>query len=368
MAPTPSFQRGGLNLSKNMIDAHAFYNEYSGHPVEQLKEVIAGLRGSKESLVFLVGDSSLDNKYWLARQEAAVNGYEELLRPAQSVCDVTHFMNRELNRRDPSRACVNCAIEATTLNQRGMGRLLPQDRLVRDSIRPEDVLIVSVGGNDIALAPLLCTCCNIIPLLCCLACSGGEDDFCCCRARACPPDIYTYSGGYTDCACCCCGLPGCVVGICGWPPGLGYFVDLFGNRIRSYVSRLVSKKKPRLVVVCMIYHLDVRGRGSWADTTLNLLGYNHNPRLLQKAIKLVFERGTKGIEIQGTKVLPFPLFQVLDGSDTDDYVQRVEPSVQGGSKMAAALVDHVLAQQQAQPSSPDHHRMHARVKQRYNAT
>ena len=34
-----------------------------------------------------------------------------------------------------------------------------------------------------------------------------------------------------------------------------------------------------------------------------------------------------------------PLFEVLDGSDTRDYVQRVEPSPQGGRKMAVALMD-----------------------------
>lgn len=105
--------------------------------------------------------------------------------------------------------------------------------------------------------------------------------------------------------------------------GLGYFVDLFGNRVRSYASRIVSKTKPRLVVVCMIYYLDVYGRGSWADATLNLLGYNVAPHLLQKAIRLVYEYGTRRIRIPGTHVVPFPLFKVLDGNDTDDYVSNL---------------------------------------------
>lgn len=125
--------------------------------------------------------------------------------------------------------------------------------------------------------------------------------------------------------------------------GLAYFTDLFGNRVRSYVSRIVAKTKPRLVVVCMIYYLDARGRGSWADGTLNLLGYNCAPHLLQKAIRAVYHHGTKRIHLPGTTVLPFPLFEVLDGTDTNDYVQRVEPSVQGGSKMSTALLDAILA-------------------------
>lgn len=105
--------------------------------------------------------------------------------------------------------------------------------------------------------------------------------------------------------------------------GLGYFVDLFGNRVRSYVSRIVSKTKPRLVVICMIYYPDVYGRGSWADATLNLLGYNFAPQLLQKAIRVVYEYGTRRIRIPGAHVVPIPLFKVLDGSDTDDYVRDI---------------------------------------------
>lgn len=36
-------------------------------------------------------------------------------------------------------------------------------------------------------------------------------------------------------------------------------------------------------------------------------------------------------------MIPFPLFQVLDGKTTEDYLQRVEPSPSGGKKMADAL-------------------------------
>ena len=60
-------------------------------------------------------------------------------------------------------------------------------------------------------------------------------------------------------------------------------------------------------------------------------------------IKKVFELGTSRIKIPGTEVVPFPLFEVLDGKDTNDYLQRVEPSPQGGRKMAKALMEAVLA-------------------------
>lgn len=51
---------------------------------------------------------------------------------------------------------------------------------------------------------------------------------------------------------------------------------------------------------------------------------------------------TKRIQIPGTEVVAFPLFRVLDGSDTGDYLQRVEPSPAGSAKMGRALTDVVL--------------------------
>ena len=54
----------------------------------------------------------------------------------------------------------------------------------------------------------------------------------------------------------CCGLPGSVVGLCAWPPGFGYFVDLFKNQVENYIKKLVGRRKPRKVLVNMIYYPD----------------------------------------------------------------------------------------------------------------
>ena len=60
---------------------------------------------------------------------------------------------------------------------------------------------------------------NVIPLVCAGACLGERVvDACAC---ACPLDVYTPTRGYLDCGCCCCGLPGCITGLLGCPPGLG---------------------------------------------------------------------------------------------------------------------------------------------------
>ena len=115
---------------------------------------------------------------------------------------------------------------------------------------------------------------------------------------------------------------------------------------------MLGGKTPQKVVVCMYYFLDVHGRGSWADCFLGCMCYDCAPWRLQSAIKKIFELATSRIRIPGVEVVPFPLFEVLDGSDTRDYLQRVEPSPQGGAKMARALMDVVVGTPAISPSSP----------------
>lgn len=91
----------------------------------------------------------------------------------------------------------------------------------------------------------------------------------------------------------------------------------------------------------MIYYLDERSQAGWAEGPLKAMGYNRNPAKLQSLIRRVFLNATSNIQIPGTQVIPVPLFRALDGKQTQDYVQRVEPSSQGGRKMAEYLL-HVI--------------------------
>ena len=90
-------------------------------------------------------------------------------------------------------------------------------------------------------------------------------------------------------------------------------------------------------------HLPV---SSWADGVLGQLGYDANPAKLQLVIRSLFKAiQKKGIRIPGAPsvpVVPVPLFSVLDPSNPADYEQRVEPSVQGGHKMAERFLDDLL--------------------------
>jgi hypothetical protein len=210
--------------------------------------------------------------------------------------DVCYWINRLSQERNLPYKCINTSVEATTLADSSFCSLLPQDRFISQNITSDDYLIVSIGGNDIALKPLLCTIANIVPLVCC------TPGVCIKNGCACPPNTGL------NCGCMGCGcLPDCLVGFLGCPLGLGYFVNLFKNHIESYIKKVLSsasarKQMPRKVLVCMIYYPSAPGEPSWADGALSALCYNQNPKKLQLLIKTMFELATKRIVIQGTEV------------------------------------------------------------------
>lgn len=340
-----------------VIDAGSFYAEYHGHPIPQLEAVHTALASAPAhtTTVFLTGDSSLDNKHWFFEghetkdaqmkrrvppdfvAHRAENGWEAVLRPPRMVKDVSYFMNSLAAERfgPGSVVTMNASVEESTVGERvqSPSGLLPHDTFVRDRATAEDVVVLSVGGNDVALKPTIATIAAVFAL--------------------------TRSPAWM------------IRGLGPWTPGWAHMEGLFHDRIEEIVQRICASPNgtpPKKVVVCMIYFLDEKPGGSWADFTLDKLGYNTDPAKLQLIISSLYERiRQRGIsakrrapsrfdplglfsggantqtaeeaEAAGrTEVVPFPLFEVLDGKDTEDYVQRVEPSVQGGEKMARALL------------------------------
>jgi hypothetical protein len=250
----------------------------------------------------LAGDSSLDNKYWVRFQkEQALNGYEDVLDPPQMVPDIAYHLNREAHEQLGKKGevvTINASVEESMLRDREP--LLDQDRFIMNNISERDVLVVSVGGNDIALKPNSLTVMNILALLNLNSTESLEKT----------PDTC-------------------------W--GMNYFVNLFWTDVECYLNELTRLKKPKLVLVCMIYYPQERPGTSWANLALKLLGYDKDPAKLQLIIRQIFEKATKKINIPGTVVVPVPLFQVLDGKNPEDYVGRVEPSDLGGRKMSKLL-------------------------------
>ena len=213
---------GATDLTK--ISARAFYGEYFGHPVRHLEQLLPELRASSDRLIWTAGDSTLDNKYWFSdRAPAVVGPYQRILEPAVSKQDVTYWLNYHCSNSTHRRRmrAINTAVEATTLNERTF-RLRSQDVFLRDNIQSNDILVVSVGGNDIALAPCPCTIASILGLLFCLPGSCIEKGCTCCAV---PVDDYCCGCGPSLCSC---------VGAC--PPCLGYFRHMFGIRIKKYLQ------------------------------------------------------------------------------------------------------------------------------------
>ena len=276
--------------STKKIPSRSFYSEWHGHKLRHLEALLPQLRSRSEALIFTAGDSSLDNKYWFSDTRPAVGVYKDVLDPPVSVADVTYWMNYLLEQQQQQQqpkygGVINTAVEATTLNERSY-RLRPQDKFIRDNIQKDDVLVVSIGGNDVALAPAPCTIASICGILA-LPMQCIESGASCC---VCPVN---------DC-CCGCGpsLLSCF-GSC--PPCLGYFRHLFGTRVQHYIEQLTARTKPKKILICM-----------------------------------------SRIRIEGSEVIPVPLFNVLDGKQSQHYVARVEPSALGGERMAEFLLDHIL--------------------------
>ena len=289
------------------IEASAYYQTWHGHTTPHLERTLAHLRKRYPRLVWLAGDSSLDNKAWVTSvpREPASSAYRDLLSPSLVVPDVCHWLNVELERAGiTDAACINTAVEATTLGERESA-LRPQDKFLAQHLAPQDALVVSVGGNDIALAPTTATMTHLAALLL-------------------TPTQW---------------LPRPLLAL---HPSFRYFVRLFRDGVSDYVRKLTAVTQPSCVVVCMIYFpCEQVDAGTWSERLLRMSGYDADPKRLQSLIRIVFEEATAKIALDNStsKVIPVALFDVLDAANAEHYVQRVEPSSAGGRLMAQHLVE-----------------------------
>jgi hypothetical protein len=296
------------------INTSRFYHEWKGHPISNLKtfRTITLKERPDQPIIYLAGDSSLDNKYWVPSSGPGGEDlpvkvpaiYEQTLDRAKPKPDVAFWLNHVLGEK---ATCINAAIEETMLRERDED-LLSHDEFIRDNIRENDILVVSVGANDIALRPTVSTMRHMFQLAWLTRRSSIA---------------------------------------AGTASSLSHFAHLFHTCTESYINRLTAKTRPLAVIVCMIYFpLEKQyGQSSWADMQLKTLGYERDPSILQEAIRKMYEMGTCKIKVEGTEIVPCALFEVLDGSRAGEYTSRVEPSAEGGRRMAekfGALVNGVL--------------------------
>jgi len=291
------------------INTSRFYFEWKGHNIADattFRNTTLSLRPNKP-IVYLAGDSSLDNKYWVPSsgpedEPLSVDVpeiYLEALDRPHPRPDVAFWLNHFLGDRATT---LNLAVEASTLKERETN-LLEHDEFIRDNIRAEDILIVSVGANDIAMRPTFATIRHML------------------RLAWFTPRFLVDKGWF-----------------------MGHFIDMFKDQTEAYISKIVAKQKPRAVIVCMIYfplEAGLSKEKGWADPQLKALGYDWFPGQLRTLIMKMYELATKKVQIPGVKVVPCALYEAMDGKHGEDYTARVEPSAEGGRKMALKLKEIV---------------------------
>ena len=286
------------------INSYYFYKSYHGHNIRDLKILYKGLKrlNPMKNFIYLAGDSSLDNKYWIDNEyRIAINDYEKILEPTVMKPDICYHLNNLSNKY----YTINCAVEGSTINNRQETGLFCQEKFIRSNITKNDILIVSVGGNDIALSPSAKTIWNMILLV--------------------------YFNSLDT-----------LLNNCQNAWGFTHFVKMFKTDVKNYILKIIGQTRPKKILVCMIYFPYMKVNNSWADKTLGYLGYNTNPEKLQAAIKQIFHYATSKIKIRGSKVIPVPMFNILDGKTSSDYVQRVEPSTIGGEKLAKLFLTYII--------------------------
>lgn len=303
-------------MEGSTVHAQSFYAQYNGHPIYDLTSVHAALRKEGSKIIFLAGDSSLDNKHWLFPPNTekqwdtlkddnytgpALNGYEKILKPARCVKDVCYWLNDAA--MGSQFASINCAVEESSIADRANG-LLAHDQFICDHLQPDDVVVISLGGNDIALRPSISTLAAMVGLNWLTPQSYIENDS---------------------------GL------------GLATLRTLLRDGLAAYIKAITVKTKPRAVLVCMFYYPCETGRG-WADKLLDILGYNNDPTKLKAIIDLGFRQCISTISevVDDVPIVPVALSALLDSTDSADYKSRVEPSVQGSLKIGHGLFDIIV--------------------------
>ena len=287
--------------TKSKLPADEYFGTYHGHTVTHLEIVHAALKtiNPSHSVVFLAGDSSLDSKYWFNDTGPATNGLEKVLEPPYCKQDICHHLNCLMAEQRVPMMCINAAREESTIADRAKS-LLPQDKFIRDTITANDILVISLGGNDVALKPSLSTIWAMIMF------TKFNTTW---RLENAPETAW----------------------------GFNHMASLFRNGMEDVLKKLTAKTMPKRVVVCHLYYLDEKC-GGWADRILRLLGYGKDPKTLQAIIRGIYNHATTKVTIPGTEVVTFPMFLTLDGKTTGDYCMAVEPSAQGNAKLAKALL------------------------------
>jgi hypothetical protein len=131
---------------------------------------------------------------------------------------------------------------------------------------------------------------------------------------------------------------------------IAYFKDLFCDQIKKYIKYFETYLTK--IIICFPYFPHINSPDyPGLDLVLN---YKNNQIILQNLFRSIFENAIKKINIiQGphhmdpygkpeSVITHCPLFEVLDPTDSNNYVKRVEPSTIGGKLLAKRFLSHLI--------------------------
>jgi hypothetical protein len=195
-----------------------FYENEFGHKKEDLNFLYGKIYEDRaREFIFLAGDNTFDNKILNNLETVEINDVDKKLRGYEKVfskCkpDVAYQMNKLLIsntiQREPI-ACINCASKNNKIGLKYINNkkiVNTQEEFIQEKISENDILIVSIGLNDI-----------VEPL-------ETEENL--------------MKGDYNQ-------------------NGYPYFNDLFSNKLEKYIRTLYDniERQPKSIIICLPYLL-----------------------------------------------------------------------------------------------------------------
>lgn len=290
-----------------------------------------------KGLVFLLGDSSFDNKHYFQEDKAVAppgSLYEKIFVGENMRRDVSYQLSKHLaEQRVGSKnmwyESVNCAVEATSYGSRNFYTIADnkfidteeptfsdQDLIVRDSVTKNDIVALQLGGNDYYIGPVR----KMIEKI------GAQ--------RAFDPQEIFNIGKY-----------------------------LFADSAIRYLEKLFTKEKPRMVILGA-YYRTIYQEPAFLD--LAKLFKQVNPAdhpstegpdqdymwaYVSKVLKDLVKNDLKHLkEWKNTKfVVADFLLEANVGLEDGDISHGVEPTIQGGNKMGKYLAKIINENISVQP-------------------
>lgn len=104
-----------------------FSRNYFGHDVHFIEQIYSKYRSKGRKIIWLIGDSVLDNKYWVSEFGIPDEDIVTLFDGQQTKKDIAYWINfKSANMYH----AINCAVEAQSLYDKLNNNLTPQDNFV----------------------------------------------------------------------------------------------------------------------------------------------------------------------------------------------------------------------------------------------